>query len=293
MEKIANFIDFLRFEKRYSTHTLAAYQTDLFQFSSFLQNEFGTSRIEEAGASSVRSFMASLMESGISARSIARKLNTCRSFYKYLIQEGVILKNPMAAITAPKVPSRLPAFADERTMKQVSDIPVEDSFTRIRNRLIITMLYHTGMRLSELVNLKTENADLQKLELKVLGKRNKERIIPITRELAGDIAHYLSAKNALKQADTRHLLVLDNGKKLYAKFVYRTVSGFFTLHSSLEKKNPHMLRHTYATHMLSAGADIQAIKEILGHSSLAATQVYTHNNIEQLKKAHKNAHPRS
>lgn len=293
MEKIANFIDFLRFEKRYSTHTLAAYQTDLFQFSSFLQNEFGTSRIEEAGASSVRSFMASLMESGISARSIARKLNTCRSFYKYLIQEGVILKNPMAAITAPKVPSRLPAFADERTMKQVSDIPVEDSFTGIRNRLIITMLYHTGMRLSELVNLKTENADLQKLELKVLGKRNKERIIPITRELAGDIAHYLSAKNALKQADTRHLLVLDNGKKLYAKFVYRTVSGFFTLHSSLEKKNPHMLRHTYATHMLSAGADIQAIKEILGHSSLAATQVYTHNNIEQLKKAHKNAHPRS
>ncbi len=293
MEKIANFIDFLRFEKRYSTHTLAAYQTDLFQFSSFLQNEFGTSRLEEAGASSVRSFMASLMESGISARSIARKLNTCRSFYKYLIQEGVILKNPMAAITAPKVPSRLPAFADERTMKQVSDIPVEDSFTGIRNRLIITMLYHTGMRLSELVNLKTENADLQKLELKVLGKRNKERIIPITRELAGDIAHYLSAKNALKQADTRHLLVLDNGKKLYAKFVYRTVSGFFTLHSSLEKKNPHMLRHTYATHMLSAGADIQAIKEILGHSSLAATQVYTHNNIEQLKKAHKNAHPRS
>ena len=293
MEKIANFIDYLRFEKRYSAHTLTAYRTDLLQLQSFLNDEFDTPHVKDATAGAMRSFMAQLMNSGVSARSITRKLDTCRSFFKYLVQEGVIAKNPLSSISAPKAPSRLPAFADERTMNKLSVMPAAEDFTELRNRLIITMLYHTGMRLSELIGLKTENFNAQKQELKVLGKRNKERIIPITRELADAITAYLDAKATVVNADPVHLLVLDNGKKLYEKFVYRTVTAFFEMNSTLEKKNPHMLRHTYATHMLNAGADIQAIKEILGHSSLAATQVYTHNNIEQLKKAHKNAHPRS
>lgn len=290
---VETFLNYLKFEKRYSTHTLTAYQSDLLQFTNFLLETFEISQPEKATFQHIRTFVAELLENGISPRSVQRKLIALRSFYKFLMQENIIKKNPVLRVQAPKSASRLPSFIEGRLMEKLPTQPISDSFADFRNQLIIQMFYQTGMRLSELKNLKTENVNLGKGELKVLGKRNKERIIPFTDELKALIAGYLELKKEQTAIAHNFLFILDNGKPVYEKFIYRIVNAGLSEITTAEKKSPHVLRHTYATHLLNNGANINAIKELLGHSSLAATQIYTHNNIEQLKKAHKNNHPRA
>lgn len=290
---VDTFLNYLKFEKRYSTHTLTAYQSDLLQFTNFLFETFEISQPEKATFQHIRTFVAEYLENGISPRSVQRKLIALRSFYKFLMQENIIRKNPVLRVQAPKSASRLPSFIEGRLMEKLPTQPVSDSFADLRNQLIIQMFYQTGMRLSELKNLKTENINLGKGELKVLGKRNKERIIPFTDELKGLITGYLQLKKEQSELTHEFLFILDNGKPVYEKFIYRIVNAGLAEITTAEKKSPHVLRHTYATHLLNNGANINAIKELLGHSSLAATQIYTHNNIEQLKKAHKNNHPRA
>ncbi len=289
---VENFLNNLKFEKRYSTHTVTAYQSDLLQFTRFLSSTYQVTQLETATYQHIRSFMAKLMEDGISSRSIQRKLITLRSFFKFLLQENIIQRNPLLRIQPPKSASRLPSYIEIKDMKKLDRIADSPNFASLRDQLIVQMLYHTGMRLSELKNLKSSNINLTKLELKVLGKRNKERIIPITSELKEIITTYLNAKQELPLANTEFLLILNNGKPVYEKFIYRTVTSTLSLITTAEKKSPHILRHTYATHLLNNGANINAIKELLGHSSLAATQIYTHNNIEELIKTHKSSHPR-
>lgn len=292
MDMVENFLNYLRFEKRYSAHTLTAYQADLGQFKNYLHLTFEELPIELATHLHIRSFMAQIMEDGISSRTIQRKLISLRSFYKFLMQENILKRNPALRVVPPKSKSRLPSFIENKDMQKL-DIEIDDSsFAACRNNLIVQLLYQTGMRLSEMRNLKTEDINLDKFELKVLGKRNKERIIPITADLKILITNYLIAKKKLVDTDKSYLLVLDNGKAVYDKFIYRIVTSTLGNITTAEKKSPHVLRHTYATHLLNNGADISSIKDLLGHSSLAATQIYTHNNIEQLKEAHKNAHPR-
>lgn len=287
------FLNHLEFEKRYSAHTLTAYKSDLRQFVAFLHQTYENLSTEKASHLHIRSFMAQLMDEGISSRSIQRKLITLRSYYKFLLQENTITINPLLRVQSPKTPSRLPAFIEVNEMEKLASGPTVSGFSLLRNELIVQMLYHTGMRLSELKNLKTDHINLTKCELKVLGKRNKERIIPYTEELQRSITHYLIEKKKVPEANTEFLFVLDHGKPVYEKFIYRIVTSALSLITTSEKKSPHVLRHSYATHLLNNGAKINAIKELLGHSSLAATQIYTHNNIEQLKKAHKSSHPRA
>jgi integrase/recombinase XerC len=291
---VDSFLNHLKFEKRYSVHTLTAYKSDLIQFSNFLVSNYDIDQVHKASFMQIRSYMAELMDEGMQPVTVNRKLISLRTYYKYLLQENIIDKNPMTKVLSPKSGTRLPGFIEENKMEKLVELkPESTNFTTLRDSLIVQMLYQTGMRLSELKNLKTANINLAKSELKVLGKRNKERIIPFTTELKHLISGYLQIKNTISEADTEYLFILDNGKPIYEKFIYRTVTAALGNITTAEKKSPHVLRHTYASHLLNNGANINAIKELLGHTSLAATQIYTHNNIEQLKKAHKNAHPRA
>ncbi len=291
---VDNFLNNLKFERRYSAHTLTAYKTDLFQFSSYLLNAYDFEAPEKAAPIHIRSYLAQLIDQGITSRSVQRKMISLRSFYKFLMQENVITTSPMVKITLPKSGSRLPSYIEEKDMRKTNVMPSpEDEFSTIRNHLIIQMLYQTGMRLSELKTLKTDDINLNKCELKVMGKRKKERIIPFTEDLKIIIEAFQKQKNTLPASNSIFLLVLNNGKPVYDKFIYRVVTSALDLITTAEKKSPHVLRHTYATHLMNHGADINAIKELLGHSSLAATQIYTHNSIEKLKEAHRNSHPRA
>lgn len=291
---VENFLNNLKFEKRYSVHTITAYRTDLLQFTHFLNNSYDELPIEKASYHHIRTYMAQLLDEEITPRSVQRKLITLRSFYKFLMQENIVKSNPMLKIQSPKSGSALPSFIEEQKMQRLEMMPTGDSgFSSQRDNLIVQMLYQTGMRLSELKNLKSININMARNELKVLGKRNKERIIPFPDDLQKRITAYLGKKQELPDANKEFLFVLDNGKPVYEKFIYRVVTAALSQITTAEKKSPHVLRHTYATHLLNNGANINAIKELLGHSSLAATQIYTHNNIEQLKKAHKTSHPRA
>jgi integrase/recombinase XerC len=290
---VETFLDHLKFEKRYSAHTLTAYRSDLLQFQGFLGDTFNTASVEFASTQQVRSFMTVLMDEGNTPATVQRKLITLRSFYKFLMGEGVLKKNPLAGVKAPKSSSRLPAFIEEKDIDKLGAVPSSFDFTSVRNELVVQMLYQTGMRRSELIHLRSLDIDLEKLELKVLGKRNKERLIPFTQNLKGMIQRYLLVKKGLKGANHEVFVVLDNGKPVYDKFIYKVVTDTLGTVTTSEKKGPHVLRHSYATHLLNNGANISSIKELLGHSSLASTQVYTHNNIEQMKKVHASAHPRA
>jgi integrase/recombinase XerC len=285
------FIDFLTYEKRYSKHTITAYQTDLKQFLLFIQQQYETDKLSEITHQVVRSWIVQLMEEDISTRSINRKISTLKSLFKFLKRQGEIEHNPMQKVISPKTSKRLPVFVEESKMQFLFDeIEFTNDFKGARDKLIIELFYATGMRLSELINIK--HTDLNGNSVKVLGKRNKERIIPISDELRANIEAFISRKNSeANLASTPYLLVTDKGEKLYEKFVYRAVNHYLGLVTSVSKKSPHILRHTFATHMLNNGADLGAIKEILGHANLSATQVYTHNTIEKLKSIHNEAHP--
>lgn len=291
---IERFTRYLQFEKRFSAHTVTAYQQDLNQFSDFLVPlELS---IPVVTHQHVRSWIVELMDQGYEAKTISRKISSLRSFYKFLQREELIGNNPMTHVRAPKIPKRLPVVVTEQKMDLLLDdeLIFANNFEGLRNRLIIELLYGTGMRLSELVNLKDYDINTYEQSVKVLGKRNKERIIPINHSLAHLIDEYKRQK-LIQNFDNKAsaLIVTNTGKDAYPKFIYRIVKSSLAHISTHDKKSPHILRHTFATSLLNRGADLNAIKELLGHSSLAATQVYTHNSVEKLKSIYKQAHPKA
>ncbi len=290
---IQSFLQYIRYEKRFSSHTVRAYQGDLEQFISYL---LSTYEVNEAAAvihPMIRSWMVHLMEQGISTRSINRKITTLKTYYRFLLRKEEITVNPMLKVQSPKTSKRLPVFVDQNKMEVLFD---EKSFGKgfegKRDRLVLEFLNSTGMRLSELIGLKDASIDPYQSQLKVLGKRNKERIIPFTHKLKAAIREYMEERNKIYPA-TSAFFITDAGKPMYPKFVYRLVTRRLGEVTTLDKKSPHVLRHTFATHMLNNGADINSVKELLGHANLSATQVYTHNTIEKLKKVYKQAHPRA
>lgn len=288
------FIDYIKFEKRYSQHTIQAYLRDLDQFTIFLNEQYDISDVSIATHQHIRSWLVYLIESGISTRSVLRKLSTLKSFYKYLVRQNKIEHNPTLVVISPKIPSRNPEFIDEGQMNDLFErISFDDNFTGNRDRLILEVFYGTGMRLSELIELKEADISFSNHTLKVLGKRNKERLIPFTNKMKEQLSTYLGMKKQLGFESEGRLFVTEKGDKLYPRLVYRIVNKYLTQVTTLSKKSPHILRHTFATHMLNRGADLNAVKEFLGHANLAATQVYTHNTVEKLKEAYKQAHPRA
>lgn len=294
---IEQFIKYLKYEKRFSKHTIRAYQNDLRQFYEYLeQSKRGDDILSQQDLDKqIRSWIVHLMEEEISERTINRKISTLKSFFKYLRRTGKIEQDPIAKIINPKVSKRLPTFVDEEHMEilENSNLFTNDFYGK-RDRLIVEMLYQTGMRVSELVEIRNDDVDLTGKQLKVHGKRNKERIIPINEGLVDLIKEYKVLRdNQFRRFSEDHLLVTNKGKKLYAKSVYRVVRNYLAIVTTLEQKSPHVLRHSFATHMLNHGADLNAIKELLGHANLSATQIYTHNSFEKLKEIYKQAHPRN
>lgn len=284
------FLEFIQYEKRASKHTLVAYSNDIKQFVTYLSTTYEITKIAEVNHTIIRSWIVSLMEQKISPRSVNRKITTLKTLYKFLLRQSIVTENPMLKILSPKTSKRLPVFIEKEKMDNLLDDTVfGDDFEGQRNKLIIELFYATGIRLSELINLKQSNVDLYQSQIKVLGKRNKERIIPFNTILKDQIQQYITAKADLND---EFLFINKNGKQLYEKFVYRIVNTYLSQITTVNKKSPHVLRHTFATHMLNNGADLNAIKELLGHANLSATQVYTHNTVEKLKNIHKQAHPK-
>ena len=283
------FISYLQFEKRYSEHTVIAYKNDLSQFITFaeLQEISGFSSLSSAF---IRSWIVELIENGCANKSVNRKLASLRTFYKWLRKEGLASTNPLLKLRGPKSEKRLPSFAKESDLKEtnLSDY-FSDDFNGLRDALMVEIFYQTGIRLSELINLKDGNVTND--SIKVLGKRNKERIIPITAALLKKITAYRKVRNLTCGATTT-LFVLENGNILYPAFVYRRITKYLGTTTQLDKKSPHVLRHTFATHMLNRGAGLETLKDLLGHANLAATQIYTHNSFAQLTKVYSQAHPR-
>ncbi|MEI7727208.1 MAG: tyrosine recombinase XerC [Bacteroidota bacterium] len=287
------FLAYLQYEKRYSAHTVTAYRTDLDQFYEYLAHQYNITDIPGVTHPMIRSWLVDMLQNGIGARSVNRKLTTLKSFYKYLLRNGVVEINPMRKITSPKTPKRLPVFVEKDKMELLFDhVDFGVEFQGIRNKLILELFYATGMRLSELVNLKETDIDFHHDTIKVLGKRNKERLIPFGKKFEVLMVSYLEEKRNTF-GHVNELFLTDKGKPIYSKMVYRIVTKYLGEVTTLEKKSPHVLRHTFATHLLNNGAELNAVKELLGHASLSATQVYTHNTIENLKRIYKQAHPKA
>ena len=292
----AKFLRFLQYEKRFSQHTLTAYGIDLKQFFHFMGQTYQAQKPEEITHFFIRSWIVSLLDRKIDSRTVNRKISSLKTYFKFLMREKTISQNPMLKIVSPKTAKKLPVIVDRQKMDQLLDgVAFKEGFEGIRDKLIINMFYQTGMRLAELIGLKDNNVDLYNLTLKVLGKRNKERIINITPEMKEDIAVYLNERNNIidEKIKSEYFFIKNDGNKLYPKFVYKVVNVMLSQVTTNKKRSPHVLRHTFATEMLNSGAQINAIKEILGHSSLAATQVYTHNTIDKLKNIYKQAHPKA
>ena len=288
-----NYLDYLLLVKRYSSHTVKAYRTDLKLFESYLKDIYSIS-IDKANHAMIRSWLVKELNKGNSARTVNRKITTLRSFYKYLFKEQKIKQNPTSRISYSKTSKKLPQFVGLSDMNELLDkLKFEENFSGFRDKLIIEVFYSTGIRLSELINIKSKDVDCLKSQIKVLGKRNKERLIPLTKELQKSIEGYMILRNKQKVIDRSYLFLTDSGKKLNPSMVYRKVNKILNNVTTLENKSPHVLRHTFATHMLNNGADLNVIKELLGHASLSATEVYTHNSIDQLKEIFKTAHPRA
>lgn len=287
---VKNFLDYLKIEKRYSVHTTVSYKNDLNQFNLYLSNTYSGIEFHKVEMIHIRSYMVHLLESKLAKSTVSRKISSIKSLYKYLKKEQLISSSPVQLLETPKLESRLPVFLKEDEIVNLfEEFKFEDSFSGKRDKMILYFFYQTGIRLSELIGLK--DVDVRNGELKVLGKRNKERIIPLSNNIQPLIDQYLTLRNTL-DIKTSHFFVTDKGNKLYEKFVYRKVNRYLSMVSSKQKKSPHILRHTFATHMLNNGADLNAIKEILGHENLSATQVYTHNTFQKLKSIHKQSHPR-
>ena len=292
---IQDFLNHLTFQKRYSPHTIVSYQNDLAAFFDFIEIKFGSTKLDEINASFVRSWLAEMKESGMESKSLNRKISTLKSFFKYQLKQGTLLTSPMATIISPKVKKRLPQYVDEKDIHTLfSHVEFPDNWEGKTHWLLLQLFYNTGMRQAELVNLRESQIDISNSNIKVVGKGNKERVIPVSKELILLIEAYQQGKRSqFDNFDSVVLLVNAKGKRLYPKYVYNVVRHYLSTVTTIDKKSPHVLRHTFATHLMNNGADLNAVKELLGHSSLAATQIYTHNTIEKLKEVYKKAHPKA
>ena len=292
--EISRFSDHLKFEKRYSAHTVRSYHDDLTQFNDYLDTQFGGMKLRDISAPVVRSWLASMKQHKMTARTITRKISTLKSFYKFMMRSGVVAKSPMTGIVSPKLAKKLPSYVEEKQLKTLfRDVEFEDDWNGYTAKVAIRMLYQLGIRLSELVNCREAQVDHANRQVKILGKGNKERIIPVGKELLKLLKDYAGKKRQVfEQPEKTYLLVTGKGKKLYPKYIYRLTHDYLELVTTIEKKSPHVLRHSFATHLMNNGAELNAVKDLLGHASLAATQVYTHNTIEKLRNVHKRAHPR-
>lgn len=292
---IPSFLAYLSLEKKYSPLTVRAYSGDLEDYARFCLEEYQISDLEKVEYGIIRSWIVQLSNSQLSNRSINRKLSSLKAYYKFLLKIGVIEISPLARHRSLKTPKKVEVpFSESEMVKVLLQIPFDDNFEGVRDRLIIELLYATGIRRSELVNLKMTQIDLSSKTIKVIGKRNKERIVPLLDSTVHFMEAYIRERNDLVEiADKAHLFLLKSGNKIYETLVYRIINKYFSLVSPKVKKSPHILRHTFATHMLNKGADLNSVKELLGHSSLASTQVYTHTSIAELKKVHGSSHPRS
>jgi len=293
---IDNFRQYLASEKRYSLHTVTAYDKDLQQFFEFLNNNYSTQEITEIEPLMIRAWIMELIDNDYSGKTVNRQLSALKTFYRYLRNNNLLQVNPMLKILPPKTNKTLPEFVSKEQMDMLlDDVAFETGFEGRRNRLIIELFYFTGIRLAELVGLANQDVDLKKNQIKVLGKRNKERIIPFGNTLGQSIKEYISERDMMigMNGPADAFFLTEKGVKIYKKLVYRIVNSYLSKVSTLKKKSPHILRHTFATHMLNNGADLNAIKELLGHANLSATQVYTHNTIDKLKSIYNQAHPRA
>mgnify|MGYP000962614302 CR=1 FL=1 len=291
---ISGFTDYLQYEKRYSIHTVQAYQNDLEQFFLFIRSQFEHTDIKTISHIHIRSWLAQLKEMETGSISINRKISTLKSFYRFLLKKEFVVENPMGKIISPKNSKRLPVFVNENNMANLMEQPLfSDDFKGKTDKLILELLYQTGMRRAELLGLQLVNVDASNKTVKVLGKGNKERLIPIQTELCNLLQEYILVRSTVESLTHSNLLTFENGKPLYEKYIYLTVKKYLSLITTIDKKSPHVLRHTFATHILNKGADLNAVKELLGHANLSATQVYTHNTIEKLKEVHKKAHPKA
>ncbi|WP_194774916.1 tyrosine-type recombinase/integrase [Pararhodonellum marinum] len=291
-----SFIHYLEFEKRASPHTVLAYQKDLEQFQLFCKDSFGLEDISEAAYGEIRAWIVDLVEQGLGNSSVNRKIATLRSFYKFLLRSGTIKKDPTFKIRVLKTPKKLPEFVQEEAIEKILDEFVyTQDFEGQRDKMVMEFLYLTGVRLSELLNLKWKDLDLYTSEVKVLGKRKKQRIIPITNGLKKNIISYQKVfEETFSVVDQNdYFIVRINREQAYPMKIYRIVRKYLDLFAQTSKRSPHLLRHTFATHLLNKGADLNAVKDLLGHASLAATQVYTHNSMEKLKAVFEQAHPKA
>ena len=290
-----SFLDYLNLEKNYSKHTLTAYHKDLLGFREFALSEFDFSEINNVSYAIIRSWIVKLVGDGVSNRTINRKISSLRTYYKFLLKIGDIEVSPLVKHKVLKTTKKLQVPFSEKEIEDVLEIlKGENSFLGLRNKLIVELFYSTGMRRGELVNLKLNDISDSQKTIKVLGKRNKERIIPLLPSALSTIASYLGYRKALSSVkDVDYLLLTEKGTKIYETLVYRVINNYFSKASQKVKKSPHILRHSFATHLLNEGADIKSVKELLGHSSLASTQIYANNSISKLKQVYKNTHPRN
>lgn len=290
-----SFIDYLLLEKNYSKLTVKAYENDLSNFLIFNAAQFDQEGIEDANYSQIRSWIVEMVEKEISNRSINRKVSALNTYYKFLLKIGEIEANPLTKHKALKTSKKIQIpFSEAEIAIVLDELNFQEDFQGLRDKLIIELFYSTGIRRIELVQLELKDVDVSNKTLKVLGKRNKERFVPLLQSVIQTIIKYQEARNGLEVIkDKDHLFLTQKGVKIYETLVYRIINEYFSLASTKVKKSPHILRHSFATHLLNQGADLNAVKELLGHSSLAATQVYTHNSIAELKKVYLNTHPRS
>ncbi len=295
LEAIHLYLEYLEFQKKYSRHTLISYKNDLVQFADYCVAYYPETEMSSINHLMIRSWMVSLVDKGIVAKSINRKLSALRSFFNYQKKIGSVLSNPTLKVIAPKIPKRLPQYLQEGQIEKLLQYKPTEEFPDVRNMLIIEFLYMTGIRRSEIITLKDQDVDVANQVIKVIGKGNKERVIPVSRDLLDKVSQYKEVRSTYFEDQNLPglLFVTDKGKALYPKFVFNTVKTYLSMVTSMKKKSPHVLRHSFATHLMNGGADLNAVKELLGHANLAATQVYTHNSIERLKETYKKAHPKS
>jgi integrase/recombinase XerC len=290
-----HFIEYLTLEKKYSKHTVTAYHNDLNNFLEFSIKEYEVTNLKDVNYSIIRSWIVSLVDSGISNRTVNRKISSLKTYYKFLLKTSQIEINPLVKHKALKTSKKIQVPFSEKEIDNVLELlDAENDFKGLRNKLMVELFYSTGIRRAELVNLKLFDVSVTQKTIKVLGKRNKERIIPLLPSVIKTVNEYLEVRDEITPIkDNAFLFISEKGVKIYETLVYRIINSYFSKASEKIKKSPHILRHSFATHLLNEGADLNAVKELLGHSSLASTQVYTHNSIAKLKEVYKNSHPRN
>lgn len=291
---LQKFIDYISLEKNYSSHTAKAYEDDVKAFKDFCLQEFGDDNLIAINYSQIRSWIVSLVDEGKTNRTINRKISSLKAFYKFLLKSKQINEDPLVKHKALKVAKRLQVpFSKDEVSNVINYLDDANDFESLRNRLIVELFYSTGMRRAELINLRLTDVDFANETIKVLGKQNKERFIPLLKSVQETLHSYIAIRKPCSGANTDYLFLTKKGNKIYGTLVYRVINTYFSTVSSKVKKSPHVIRHSFATHLLNEGADLNSVKELLGHSSLASTQVYTNNSLSELKKVYNRAHPRS